>query len=92
VITTAVLNFFQGIVTGLLSFLPASSGLGLASKASSIVSDGLFQHVGWLNDYVPVDQFLLALAVVLGTIGVMLSIRAALWFLRAVHVLSGSDG
>lgn len=89
-VVLGVLSLVFFILSGTFGVLPTGN-LGLAAKASSVVSDGFFQHLGWANDYIPLDQVALAITALLGLFGVVIVIRISLWALRSLHILGAGD-
>jgi hypothetical protein len=86
-ITDAVLSFFSGLVTVVLSWLPNPAPPDFSSFTGALHT--AFQYFGWANSYIPLD-------VILGLVGVLLTVwsamtvfRASVWVLTKAHVLGG---
>jgi hypothetical protein len=74
------------IITGLLSAisiifgpLPSGSSLNLTTQAATITTSSYWPQLGWLNNYIPVDQAVAALTLIITTWGVVYLIRIGIW-------------
>jgi hypothetical protein len=90
VITQALLGLVEGLVNLTFGNLPTGSAVGLQTWATSIVGAGFFNKLGWLNDYIPLDQVVAAITLLLSLATIMLVVRILIWLLSKFHVL-GSD-
>lgn len=91
-ITKAVLSFFASLLSGVWSALPSGSSLGVNSIAGDLTSSGVFNHVGWLNDYIPVDDATTVVLLLLALFVFMSVVRIVLWVLTKSHLLGGGAG
>jgi len=89
VIPGLVLTLLSGLVTATFGALPTSPSLNLTTHMTDIVSTNPFGAVAWLNNYVPIDQALDGIAVILSLLTVMWLIRLVLWIAGKIH-LTGS--
>jgi hypothetical protein len=78
-ITTAILNGLLSLINLVLSPLPTGSSLNLSTQATALTTSSLWPHLGWLNDYLPVDQAVTAFTLILSTWGIIYLIRIGLW-------------
>lgn len=78
-LTVALINLLQGIVSTILAPLPTGSSLNLTSQATAVTTSPLWPNFGWLNNYIPIDQMIAALTIILTTLAITLTIRVALY-------------
>ena len=55
------------------------------------MGDGFFNHLGWVNNYLPLSDAVLAVGILLTLLAIMLSVRIALWAGKKIHLLGGSE-
>jgi hypothetical protein len=87
VIVDAMLSFFKGLVTVVFGWLPNPAPPSIAGYSGALGT--AFQYLGWANSYLPIDE-ILGLVAVLLTVWVAMNIfRASVWALTKAHVLGG---
>ncbi len=74
------------IITGLLSTLtiiftplPSGSSLDLTTQAQAITTSAYWPHLGWINNYIPLDQAVAAFTLIISTWGIVYLIRIGIW-------------
>ena len=89
-VTTLFLTFITPVVGAVLSPLPSGGSLGFSSAVSKFLAAGPFQWLGWVNNYVPLSEGLVALGLILGVFAVVLGVNVSVWVLTKFHILGGS--
>jgi hypothetical protein len=91
VIFSALISLFLNALTWLLGLLPTTSIPSTSGLTSAINSSSVWQYVGWVNHYFPVDTLVtlvgLRWAWLVGEVGW----KFILWALTKAHVLGGAD-
>jgi hypothetical protein len=87
----SILALILSIFTLPFALLPSGPALGINGYAQNVVNDGFFRHLGWVNNYLPLDQAVTAIGILLTLLGVMWTVRILLWVLTKFHILGGSD-
>jgi hypothetical protein len=85
-LVTAVVDAIMGILSSVWDVLPIGTnastnclGLGLNCQAQSITSSSQWPQLGWLNNYLPLDQMVLAAQLLITTVLVTLVIRIGIY-------------
>lgn len=90
-IVNDIINGALGLVASVVSVLPTGPLLGLNAKAAALVSDGLFAHLGWFGNYIPIALMVTLAEALVGLWVVLYGIRAVLWLLHAADATGGGD-
>lgn len=86
-IVDALLSFFQSIIDGIVGLIPEIEPPDLSGMVAAMAP--VFEAVGWLNKYVPVDQAVIALGLMVTWWAVLYAIKFGIWVLTKAHVLGG---
>lgn len=87
-ITNTLLTVVTAPILALISLLPTGSDLGIHAFATSLTTSSYWPHLGWPNDYIPLDTAVTCMGLILTTAAVMLVIQITLWI---YHQLWGSN-
>jgi hypothetical protein len=90
-ITDAIVKLLSAVLGPILALLPSGTSTTLNSYATTVVGSGWFGHMGWLNDYVPVDQVVIAIPVVIAFALVMVGVQVTVWILDKLHLFGGGQ-
>jgi hypothetical protein len=74
-----LLNAVISILAAPFTLLPTGTSLDINSAASTLTSSSFFPHLGWANDYFPLDEFVILLGIALSTWVIVYLIRFAIW-------------
>jgi hypothetical protein len=77
------------VAAGITSLAPDISLPDLSSMVSGI--DGFWNLFGWANNFLPVDQLVLIIGLVVTWYVVLLGVRVLLYLLTKAHVLGGAE-
>jgi hypothetical protein len=90
-IILAVVAACMGAVLVILALLPAWTPVDLSGPVAAITGTALFDGLGWLNHYLPVDTMLTLLSLQLTIWAAVYVVRFVIWLLQLFHVAGGAD-
>lgn len=73
-----------------LALLPEWSPIDLSGPVAAITNTALFDGLGWLNSYFPVDTLLTILGLQLTLWSAVYVVRFVIWLLQLFRVAGGS--
>jgi hypothetical protein len=89
VITDAIFTFFATILLWPLTLLPAWDPLDLSGPTAAIASLDVGSWLGWVNQYLPVTQGVVALGLILVVSNATWLTNWVIWLLTKAHILGG---
>ena len=88
-IIDSILSFFSGLVHIVLGWLPSASAPNLYGDVASL--SVFWSKFGWLNQYLPLSEFVGYGVIMLALFTGNYLFRAAVWTLTKAHILGGSS-
>lgn len=88
-ILDALFSLFEGIVNTIVGLLPDIDPPDLSGMVAATAP--VWDAVGWINKYAPVDQAVIALGLFAAWWLVMYGTRFVIWALTKAHFLGGSS-
>ena len=74
-----MLEALYAVVNIILSPLPVGNTLNLTTDALAITTSPYWPQLGWINNYIPIDQAVAAFTTIIGAWTVIYLIRIGLW-------------
>jgi hypothetical protein len=90
-IVGGILVLLVSLFTLPFALLPTGPVLNINGYAQTVVNDGVFRHLEWVNNYLPLDQVVVAIGILLALVTIMLTVRILIWVMAKLHILGGSD-
>lgn len=87
-ILDAIFAIFETVANAVLALIPDIPAPDLSGWADVIAP--VWAHAAWLNKYVPLDQAVIMLGVLVVAWIVLYGIRFTVWVLTKLHALGGS--
>jgi hypothetical protein len=78
-ITSALINLILVPITAVLSLLPSGTPLNLNTQMQNITNTSYWPKLGWINNYIPLDQMTAAATIIIAALGITLTIRVAIY-------------
>lgn len=88
-ITDALLLIVFGPLNAVAGLLPTTPALNLNTKATSLVSGGLFAHLGWVNNYIPLNDVSSCIAIILTIAALLIPVNLLIYLATKLHLLGG---
>lgn len=83
----AVLGAFFGLAAGIMELAPDIAAPDISGMVGGLST--FWEYFGWANNFVPLDQLVVIIGLVVTFYVALLVVRLSIWLLVKAHVLGG---